>query len=196
LIDQAQNLSQHYSTDFDGVTLPTSGPWDIGAYMYGGVDTTPPTPDPMTWATQPNATGESTITMTATTASDPSGVEYYFDETTGGPGGTDSGWQASASYTDTGLNAATQYCYEVTARDQSANQNETAASSNQCATTDSPDTTPPTPDPMTWASAPSADDHDSIRLRIHPVSSTTSMRQQAAAQIAAGRIAQVIPIPA
>jgi hypothetical protein len=154
LIDQAQNLSQHYSTDFDGATLPTSGPWDIGAYMYVGVDTTPPTPDPMTWQTVPNATGESSIAMTATTATDPSGVEYYFDETTGGPGGSDSGWQDSTSYTDTGLNSGTQYCYEVAARDKSVNQNETAASSNQCATTQAPDTDPPTPDPMTWATVP------------------------------------------
>ena len=36
LIGQAQNLSQHYSTDFDGAILPTSGPWDIGAYMFAG----------------------------------------------------------------------------------------------------------------------------------------------------------------
>jgi len=120
-------------------------------------DTTPPTPDPMTWSSNPAAGGTDNISMTATTASDPSGIQYYFDETTGGPGGTDSGWQASASNTDTGLSASTQYCYEVTARDQSVNLNETAPSSNQCATTDAPpDTTPPTPDPMTWASAPAA----------------------------------------
>ena len=129
-----------------------------------GPDTTPPTPDPMTWATAPNATGENSIDMVATTASDPSGVQYYFDETTGGPGGTDSGWQSSASYTDSGLTAATQYCYEVTARDQSVNLNETAASSNQCATTDAPDTTPPTPDPATWAAVPSADSSSAISM--------------------------------
>ena len=130
----------------------------------GAPDTTPPMPDPMTWATAPNATGENSIDMTATTASDPSGVQYYFDETTGGPGGTDSGWQSSASYTDSGLTAATQYCYEVTARDQSVNLNETAASANQCATTDAPDTTPPSPDPMTWASAPNATGENSIDM--------------------------------
>jgi hypothetical protein len=45
--------------------------------------------------------------MTATTASDPSGVEYNFDETSGNPGGTDSGWQDSTSYADTGLNSGT-----------------------------------------------------------------------------------------
>jgi len=36
LIGQAQNLSQHYSTDFDGVLLSSSRPWDIGAYMSKG----------------------------------------------------------------------------------------------------------------------------------------------------------------
>ena len=34
LIGQAQNLSADYSTDFDGELLPTSGSWDIGAYMF------------------------------------------------------------------------------------------------------------------------------------------------------------------
>ena len=127
-------------------------------------DTDPPTPDPMTWASVPAAGGQDNISMTATTATDDSGVEYNFDETSGNPGGSDSGWQDSASYTDTGLNASTQYCYEVTARDKSVNQNATAASNNQCATTDAPDTTPPTPDPMTWAAAPSANDHQSISM--------------------------------
>ncbi|MHC4187137.1 MAG: hypothetical protein ACYSRQ_02990, partial [Planctomycetota bacterium] len=55
-------------------------------------DTTPPMPDPMTWASVPAADSDTAISMTATTASDPSGVEYYFDETTGNPGGNDSGW--------------------------------------------------------------------------------------------------------
>jgi hypothetical protein len=100
----------------------------------GPPDTDPPTPDPMTWASVPAADSDS-VSMTATTATDPSGVEYYFDETTANPGGNDSGWQDSTSYTDTGLTASTQYCYEVTARDKSVNQNATAASSNECATT-------------------------------------------------------------
>jgi hypothetical protein len=146
------------------VTAPSINQTVVVLTAGGAPDTDPPSPDPMTWATVPNATGENSIAMTATTASDPSGVEYYFDETTGEPGGTDSGWQASTSYTDTGLSASTQYCYEVTARDQSVNLNETAASTNQCATTDAPDTTPPTPDPMTWASVPAADDHESISM--------------------------------
>ncbi len=112
---------------------------DMMAFMKlasdGPPDTDPPTPDPMTWASVPAADSDVAISMTATTASDPSGVEYYFDETTANPGGNDSGWQPGASYTDNGLTASTQYCYEVTARDKSVNQNATAASSNECATT-------------------------------------------------------------
>ena len=56
-------------------------------------DTTPPTPNPSTWATAPYATGTTSISMTATTASDPSGVQYFFHCLT--TGGHDSGWQAS-----------------------------------------------------------------------------------------------------
>jgi hypothetical protein len=97
-------------------------------------DTFPPTPDPMTWFAVPRAIDGNEIVMTATTAADASGLEYYFDETTGGPGGADSGWQDSPSYTDTGLSDGIQYCYQVMARDKSVNQNETAYSSTECVT--------------------------------------------------------------
>ena len=99
-------------------------------------DTTPPSPDPMTWDTSPYSTGTSSVSMVATAATDVSGVEYYFDETSGNPGGDDSGWQDSTTYTDTGLNAGTEYCYQVKARDKSTNQNETGLSSSECATTE------------------------------------------------------------
>ena len=101
----------------------------------GPPDTDPPTPDPAEWLTVPYATSESSIAMVAFTASDPSGVEYYFDEITGNPGGNDSGWQPSPEYTDDGLIASTTYTYTVTARDLSSNQNETAASTAESATT-------------------------------------------------------------
>jgi hypothetical protein len=79
------------------------------------------------------------ISMTATTATDASGVEYYFTCTVGG--GNDSGWQDSESYTDSGLSELTTYTYTVIARDKSVNQNATAPSTAESATTGS--TTPP-----------------------------------------------------
>jgi hypothetical protein len=91
-------------------------------------DADPPSPDPMTWASPPAAVDATSITMTATTASDPSGVEYYFECTEGG--GNDSGWQDSATYVDNGLPPQTKSAYRVKARDKSANQNETGWSSS------------------------------------------------------------------
>ena len=104
----------------------------------GAPDNTPPTPSPMTWASAPAAASSSSITMTATTASDASGVEYFFDETTGNLGGSDSGWQNSPTYIDTGLSASTTYTYTVKARDKSSAQNETLVSSAASATTNPP----------------------------------------------------------
>jgi alkaline phosphatase len=96
-------------------------------------DNDPPSPNPMTWVTVPYATGSTSIAMVATTASDVSGVEYYFTCTAGG--GHDSGWQNSPTYEDMGLTPETSYTYTVKARDKSANQNETAVSTAESATT-------------------------------------------------------------
>jgi len=87
----------------------------------------------MTWAAVPHATGDSSVSMTGSTASDASGVEYYFACTAGG--GNDSGWRGSSTYEDTGLSASTQYTYRVQARDKSPNQNVTGFSSEESATT-------------------------------------------------------------
>ncbi|MHC4155175.1 MAG: LamG-like jellyroll fold domain-containing protein, partial [Planctomycetota bacterium] len=96
-------------------------------------DVTAPTPDPMTWAVEPNATGPFSISMTASTATDTSGVQYYFECTAGG--GHDSGWQNSPTYDDTGLTPNTEYTYKVQARDKSPNLNVTAWSSAASVTT-------------------------------------------------------------
>ncbi len=127
-------------------------------------DADPPMPNPLTWESVPAASGSATISMTATTAVDPSGVEYYFEETSGNPGSSDSGWQDSPTYTDVGLEGDTQYTYRVRARDKSPNQNTGDWSVDASATTGPPDTTPPSPDPMTFASPPAAAGPDAITM--------------------------------
>jgi len=98
--------------------------------ICGPPDTNPPTPDPATWSSPPAALGPYSIDMTATTATDPSGVRYFFEETTGHTGGSDSSWQTSQIYTDFALSPSTQYTYKTRSRDQSINNNETAWSDN------------------------------------------------------------------
>jgi hypothetical protein len=112
------------TVDIDNVELSVTG---------GATDTASPAPDPMTWADAPVASSDTAITMTATTASDPSGVEYYF-ACVSGPC-NDSGWQEGTSYSDSGLSASTAYGYRVRARDKSANQNPTEWSATGNATT-------------------------------------------------------------
>jgi len=126
---------------------------DFIKVFIGTEDKVAPTPDPMTWSQAPASSGKDTITMVASTASDPAGVEYYFECTSGG--GNSSSWQDSASYTDTSLLAGRTYTYKVKTRDKSPNQNETGWSGEQSATTDPDvDATPPNPDPLAWAQSP------------------------------------------
>ncbi len=100
-------------------------------------DTTAPSPDPMTFSDAPQTVGATAVWMTASEATDPSGVQYYFTCTSGG--GHDSGWQLERTYMDTGLAPETTYTYTVKARDLSVNQNETASSSPPASvTTDAP----------------------------------------------------------
>jgi subtilisin family serine protease len=134
-------------------------------------DTDPPTPDPMTWATTPYATSHSSISMTAATASDTSGVEYFFECTTVG-NCNDSGWQDSSTYEDTNLTLETTYTYRVKARDKSSNQNETAFSTEESVI---PDTDPPTPDPMTWATMPYATSQSTISMIATTASDASSV---------------------
>ena len=151
-------------------TADNSPAFNIGAYSTAASattqtapDTSAPTPNPSTWATAPFATGPNSIAMTATTASDPSGVQYYFIALV--TGGHDSGWQDSASYTDTGLAANTNYIYVVGTRDNSSSHNTGASSIPASATTQQvADTTPPTPNPSTWATAPYATGTSSISM--------------------------------
>ncbi|HUV41170.1 MAG TPA: hypothetical protein VMW23_05230, partial [Sedimentisphaerales bacterium] len=141
----------------------------------GPIDTDPPTPNPMTWAVQPSSAGDSAISMTATTAVDESEAEYYFAEVSGSPGGSDSDWQDSPTYTDRGLTPSTSYSYKVKARDKSNNQNETDWSSVESAVTDVIDTTLPTPDPTVWAVEPYAIGGTSISMTAGAATDTSGV---------------------
>ncbi|HSV27169.1 MAG TPA: right-handed parallel beta-helix repeat-containing protein [Sedimentisphaerales bacterium] len=99
----------------------------------GAADTTPPVPNPTTWAAAPTAISSSEIAMTAFTASDASGVEYFFECIAGGC--NSSGWQNSSTFIDTGLANNASYTYRVRTRDKSTNRNETGWSSQASAAT-------------------------------------------------------------
>jgi V8-like Glu-specific endopeptidase len=124
------------ATDGYYVNNDTDG-WDA-VPIHVTAETTPPTPNPMTWATPPYETSTSSISMKAWTASDPTApINYYFyfySTPTGGSGWNSSGWQSSIDYTDSGLSTNHQYCYKVKARD--GNNNQTSYSSGSCDYTD------------------------------------------------------------
>ncbi|MFH0983395.1 MAG: matrixin family metalloprotease [Planctomycetota bacterium] len=102
----------------------------IAIYGSGG-DTTPPTPNPMSFSTTPYGYGPTEVRMTATLATDAGSppVEYQFDFVSGGTGGTDSAWQTSRDYADAGLSPDSAYTYRVWARDSAATPNYTGYSS-------------------------------------------------------------------
>jgi len=93
-------------------------------------DTDPPGPDPATFINPPTALSSTSITMTATTATDDSGVEYQFTRYAA-DGVTvlfTSPWQDSPQFTDVGLTPDTEYRYTARGRDKSIAQNATVES--------------------------------------------------------------------
>lgn len=109
--------------EFDKIRFGVSYDDVTGQGVNTSSDFTALTPATMSFVNAPAATSQTAITMSATTASDANGVQYFFDETSGNPGGTDSSWQDSPVYTDSGLNPNTPYTYTVRARDKSSNNN-------------------------------------------------------------------------
>ena len=89
------------------------------------------------FAVAPYATGSTSIKMVASLGgASVLPVSFYFSETSGNPGGADSGWQTSNTYTNTGLSAGTQYTYTVKMRDGDVPPTEGPESSAAVATTD------------------------------------------------------------
>lgn len=72
------------------------------------------------WVMQPYATITNSISMTAQTATDPSGVQYWFHCVSGG--GPDSGWQSSSTFV-TPVLADGAYAYQYQLRDLSPQNN-------------------------------------------------------------------------
>jgi len=117
------------------------------AIAGGAPDTTPPVPLPDMLTVEPNS--PNSMTVTASLSYDGSGVEYQFKCIS--PDVHYSGWLSEPNWIDKGLDANTQYCYEVQARDKSPQQNTTAWSAPLCGTTAVwADTTTPQPNPMEW----------------------------------------------
>ncbi|UCF34380.1 MAG: hypothetical protein JSV78_03575, partial [Phycisphaerales bacterium] len=99
-----------YDGDSGDFTLNVTGPYDD----------TPPSPDPMYFDVMPTALSETSVTMTATTATDADTgpVEYFFEfVNVQSPGGHDSDWQSSTEYVDSGLLTNVLYGYTTRAHD-------------------------------------------------------------------------------
>ena len=109
---QARDTS--YAQNTTAVSAAASG-------TTSGTDNDAPTPSPMTATSDVSSTS---IQFTATVATDASGVEYQFLNTSSN--GPSSDWQTSNIYVASGLSADTTYTYTVQARDTSAAQNATA----------------------------------------------------------------------
>jgi hypothetical protein len=133
-----------YGTDLDRNGVVNWGDFAIFAANYGTVpikgpnepndpytnDRTPPSPNPMTWASVPTSAGATSITMRATKATDNStgsNVEYYFQRTNvnGIADGTIRNWDPCSLYVDTTAVTGRQYGYRVKARDKTVNLNQT-----------------------------------------------------------------------
>jgi glucuronoarabinoxylan endo-1,4-beta-xylanase len=129
----ASNTRYYWRIDEKNGGGTTTG--DVWSFTTAPPDTTPPTPNPMTWATVPTATGAFTITMTASTANDAASppVLYYFECTTDGT--KSSSWQSSPTYLASGLTPSTLYTFRVKARDSAPALNETGWSTSLSATT-------------------------------------------------------------
>jgi hypothetical protein len=121
-----------YCQDVNG-TLPVGSVLSGTTFTIGTIDANAPAPNPMTWASVPAAISSSSITMTATIATDTSGVEYFFHNVT--DPNHDSGWQTGTTWTDANLSVDTLYTYQVKAGDQSSRHNETAYSTTADAAT-------------------------------------------------------------
>ncbi|MDP3965753.1 MAG: fibronectin type III domain-containing protein [bacterium] len=162
-VDEAQTAWSVSADNDSGGASPTNATASASGALNTGIDSTAPTSVSISSV---NANSDTQLTANAGTASDSgAGIHatpYWFDETSGNSGATDStSWQSGTSFVDTGLSASTQYCYRVKARD--AVLNESAFSTEVCGTTNvaGDDTTAPSAVSNLSAGTPTG---NSIRL--------------------------------
>jgi hypothetical protein len=109
---------------------PVVGAPDLGAIEIGGTQLPLPA---AAFDQGPTAQGVSSVTMTSVQG--PFNTEYYFTETSGNFGGSNSGWQLDPTFIDDDLLPNTTYSYTVTLRN--ASDVEEAASAAAAVTTSS-----------------------------------------------------------
>ena len=114
-------------------------------------DTSPPTPNPMTFATTPTNDSPTQISATSTTGSDATTpINYFFTLNNtncgadAGTGGNSSSWQSGVAYSDSGLQPNKCYGYTITARD-SVSPTPNTGSTSTASSTYSSANTPGTP---------------------------------------------------
>lgn len=140
-LTQGSRLTLSASDNFVGVTTLTVTVND-GSLTTNGLirvevtpDTGAPQPDPPRFNLRPTAAvAPDTAVMTVAAVSDRSGVEYFFEETSGNPGGDDSGWIGALEFRDEGLIPGRTYTYRVRARDLSSRRNQSAFSATASVT--------------------------------------------------------------
>lgn len=128
----------------NGVTtagIGKAGNQGVIIVTYTPADVTPPSPNPPYFTVLPAPASVSSISMTSVTETDTDSppTQYYFGYSAcgganDGTGGTDSGWQSSASYTDTGLDANKCYGFLIKARDSASPANVTSTSTTATTT--------------------------------------------------------------
>lgn len=135
-----------------GGTNNTGGTGAAGQVVISYTDTWAPSTalatysNTWTFATAPNNASTSQIDMVATTGYDYTTINYLFtlDNTDcssdAGTNGTTSSWQASASYSDTGLDVNKCYGYTVQARDTTPNTGTASSRSKAYTSANTPGT--------------------------------------------------------
>ena len=114
-------------------TKDTYAKWSVWSSTYQiKIDTSPPTEIQIVWI---RADNENQITLEGTATDSGSGVPsdaWWFEETTGNTGGSDSTvWESTSVYTDSGLSKNTQYSYRVKLRDSLENESSWSATVNK-----------------------------------------------------------------